>query len=329
MTFFLLLNFALNLSYGLIRYSDLLPYNLLYLSSTSIGISFVLLLYLILHEILHLFHKTLKHVELSKRNFIKKTGDGALMALATSYVTAGVYEGSKEPVINVVKAKLFNFSIVQISDLHIGGLIDQKYVQESVMKINSLHPDLVMITGDLIDTEINTIAPAILELNHINAKYGIYMVLGNHEYFHNPLEVIEFIKTKTKITILLNDSITIDKLKVNIVGVNDLFGYRTGILEPNFYQAFSSINKNYPTILLSHQPKSIEYLNGFKPALILSGHTHGGQLWPFNHLVMLQQPYLKGLHTLNYGGKIYVNSGIGFWGPPMRLGSQAEIAYII
>lgn len=268
-------------------------------------------------------------MERSKREFIKKAGDGALFGLATSYVTAGVYEGSKEPVINVIKADLFKFSIVQISDLHIGGLIDKHYVQKSVEKINSLHPDLVMITGDLIDTEIKYISDIILELNSINSKYGTFMVLGNHEYFHNPFEIIEFIRRKTKIKLLLNQSITIDELGVNIVGVNDLFGYRVDLLEPDFYEAFKGVNENYPSILLSHQPKSIENLGSFKPKLILSGHTHGGQLWPFNHLVMLQQPYLKGLHTLDYGGKIYVNSGIGFWGPPMRLGSQAEIAYII
>lgn len=252
-----------------------------------------------------------------------------LMALATSYVTAGIYEGNKEPVINVVKAKIFSFSIVQISDLHIGGLIDQKYVQDSVAKINSLHPDLVMITGDLIDTEIDYIAKAILELNNIQSKYGIYMVLGNHEYFHNPFHIMEFINTKTKIKLLLNESVAVEDLKVNIVGVTDLFGYRAGVLEPDFNKAFSKTDPKYPSILLSHQPKSLEYLGSYYPTLILSGHTHGGQLWPFNHLVMLQQPYLKGLHTLPYGGKIYVNSGIGFWGPPMRLGSQAEIAYII
>ncbi|WP_304543981.1 metallophosphoesterase [Sulfurimonas microaerophilic] len=329
LTSLLVLNFLLNLSYFFIRYSDLLPYELLYLSSTSIGVTFVLLLYLILHEVLNIFHFSLKKVQRSKREFIKKTGDGALLALATSYVTAGVYEGSKEPVINVVKANLFDFSIVQISDLHIGGLIDKEYVKESVIKINTLNPDLVMITGDLVDTEIESIAEIIVELNNIESKYGIYMVLGNHEYFHNPYKIIDFIKTRTKVKLLLNESVTIEALKVNIVGVNDLFGYRTGILAPNFAKAFSQVDKNYPSILLSHQPKSLELLGSHKPKLILSGHTHGGQIWPFNHLVMLQQPYLKGLHTLDYGGKIYVNSGIGFWGPPMRLGSQAEIAYII
>jgi uncharacterized protein len=217
----------------------------------------------------------------------------------------------------------------QISDLHIGGLVDEQYVKESVYKINSLNPDIVVITGDLIDTEVKYIAKSILELNNIQSKYGVYMVLGNHEYFHNPYTIIEFIKKNTNIKLLLNESVTIKELGVNIVGVTDIFGYRSGVLEPDFNKAFANIDKSYPTLLLSHQPKSIEYLGIYKPELILSGHTHGGQLWPFNHLVMLQQPYLKGLHTLKYGGKIYVNSGIGFWGPPMRLGSQSEIAYIV
>ncbi|WP_428739404.1 metallophosphoesterase [Sulfurimonas sp.] len=328
-TALLALNFILNIVYMFVRYSDLLPYNLSYVASVSLGISFVLLLYLALHEVIHLFHKSLKNVQRSKREFIKKLGDGALFTLATSYVTASVYEGSKEPVINIVKTGIFDFSIVQISDLHIGGLIDEEYVTNSVEKINSLKPDLVVITGDLIDTEVEHIDKIILKLNNINSKYGVFMVLGNHEYFHNPYSIIEFLAKQTKIKLLLNESIIIEEISVNIVGINDIFGHRIGVLEPDFDKAFSDVNKNYPTLLLSHQPKSIEYLGVYKPELILSGHTHGGQLWPFNHLVMLQQPYLKGLHTLKYGGKIYVNSGIGFWGPPMRLGSQAEIAYII
>jgi len=183
------------------------------------------------------------------------------------------------------------------------------------------------MTGDLIDTDIDSIKHAVLALTHIRSKYGVYMILGNHEYFHNPREIIDFIRRETPFTLLLNDTIVLNDLKVNIVGVTDLFGYRVKLLEPNFHKAFESINKDYPTVLLTHQPKSIELLGPYQPDLILSGHTHGGQIWPFNHLVSLQQPYVKGLHTLPYGGKIYINSGIGFWGPPMRLGSQAEITY--
>lgn len=326
---FIAANFVFNLLYVVMRYSDILGGVLLYAASISMGISFVLFLYLLLHEVLHVLHRPLKKLHRSRREFLKKSTDTSLLALASSYIGVGLYEGSKKPIVNTVKTSLFDFSIVQISDLHIGGLIDMEYVQKSVEKINALHPDIVTITGDLVDTDIDTISTIVLELNNIQARYGIYMVLGNHEYFHNPYKIINFIQKQTKIQLLLNDAITIETLHVNIVGVNDLFGYRIDLLQPDFNKAFSRAKKQYPTLLLSHQPKSIEYLGNFTPRLILSGHTHGGQIWPFNYLVMLQQPYLKGLHKLQNGSYIYVNSGIGFWGPPMRLASQAEIAYII
>jgi len=328
LTILLGLNFISNIFYVLGRYTEFVSASLYYIFSTSIGISFVLLLYLIVHEFIHLFHKTLKNVDQSKRDFIKKSGDGIMLALSAGYVSTAVYEGTKEPVINIVKANLFDFSIIQISDLHIGGLIDREFVKHSVEKINSLKADVVVITGDLIDTKIESVKEAVLELTHIRSKYGIYYILGNHEYFHDPLEIITFMK-ETNIKLLLNESIIIDELKLNIVGVTDLFGYRANLLEPDIDKSFQKCNTDYKTILLAHQPKFIEELKGYKPELILSGHTHGGQIWPFNHLVKLQQPYVKGLHKLPNGSTIYVNSGIGFWGPPMRLNSQAEIAYII
>ncbi len=327
-TLVLSLNFIFNILYVVGRYTDIIPNTFYYLFSFSIGITLVLFLYLILHEVLHVFHKTLKKVDYSKRDFIKKSGDGVMLALSTSYVTAGAYEGSKEPAVNVVELQSFDFSIVQISDLHIGGLIDRAFVKASVQKINALKPDIVCITGDLIDTALEGIKETILELDEIESKHGIYYILGNHEYFHDPLKIIAFIKT-TKITLLLNESVQIDALKLNIAGVTDRIGYRTDFLKPDIHEAFRNCNKAYKTILLAHQPKFIEELGSYRPELILSGHTHGGQIWPFEYLVRLQQPYVKGLHKLPHGGHIYVNSGIGFWGPPMRLDSQAEIAYIV
>ncbi len=327
-TALLSLNFLFNMLYVAGRYTNKMSDTLYYLFSLSLGVTFVLLLYLVMHEVLNVFHKTIKHIDISKRKFIKKSGDGAMLALSTSYVTAATYEGSKEPVVNVVELKHFDFSIVQISDLHIGGLIDTAFVENSVRKINALEPDVVCITGDLIDTGLEYIEDTIRKLEDIQSKHGVYYILGNHEYFHEPLKIIEFMKT-TNITLLLNENVIIDALKLNVVGVTDRIGYRTGLLEPDLDKAYEGINPAYKTILLAHQPKYIEELGDHTPDLILSGHTHGGQIWPFGYLVRLQQPYVKGLHALPNGSYIYVNSGIGFWGPPMRLASQAEIAYII
>ncbi len=321
-------NLLFNLLYIMSRYTDIIPNALYYIFSISIGVTFVLLMYIIIYELLNIFHYSIKSIDISKREFIKKSGDGLLLASSTVYVSTAIYEGSREPVVNVIKLGEFEFSIVQISDLHIGGLIDLEFVKHSVEKINALNPDIVLITGDLIDTQIETIAPAVRALESIDAPYGVYAILGNHEYFHNPLEIIEFLG-KTKIRLLLNESISIPELEVNIIGVTDMIGYRIGVLEPDIDKAFASINPEYKSILLAHQPKYIEELGSYRPELILSGHTHGGQIYPFGYLVKLQQPYVKGLHTLPNGSRIYVNSGIGFWGPPMRLGSTAEITYLI
>ncbi|MDQ7086214.1 MAG: metallophosphoesterase [Sulfurovum sp.] len=328
LTVFVGLNFIFTLLYVLGRYSNSIPSTLYYLFSLSIGVTLVLFLYLVLHEILNLFHKTLKPLDESKRRFIKKGADGTMLALATSYVGMATYQGMKAPIVNIVEFNQFDFSIVQISDLHIGGLIDHDFVKEAVEKINALAPDIVCITGDLIDTKLDSIEAIVLELTHIKATHGVYYILGNHEYFHEPMKIIKFIQN-TSITLLLNQSVQIDALHLNIVGVTDRIGYRMNILVPDIDTAFQDCHPEYQTILLAHQPKFIEDLGKHTPQLILSGHTHGGQIWPFAHLVKLQQPYVKGLHLLPNGSHIYVNSGIGFWGPPMRLGSQAEIALII
>ncbi|MEA2047325.1 MAG: metallophosphoesterase [Campylobacterota bacterium] len=379
------INYIFTVLYVIGRYTNAIPNGLYYFFSLSIGMTLVLVLYMLIHEILNLFHKSLKNVDLSKREFFKKSGDGAMLALSSGYVGAAVYEGNKSPAINIVTLKHFDFTIVQISDLHIGGLIDKAFIDASVKDINALKPDIVCITGDIIDTALDQIEDAVRVLDGIVSKHGVYYVLGNHEYFHDPLKIIDFLKTTniklllnenvtidalklnedavrvldgivskhgvyyvlgnheyfhdplkiidflktTNIKLLLNENVTIDALKLNVVGVTDRMGYRMALLEPDIHKAFKGCNTAYKTILLAHQPRYIEELGNYRPDLVLSGHTHGGQIWPFEYLVRLQQPYVKGLHALPYGGHIYVNSGIGFWGPPMRLGSHAEIAYIV
>ncbi len=321
-------NLALSLVYFLTRYADILPYALQYVSSLSVGITFVLLLYLVTHELLNLLYLPLYKVDKSKREFLKKGADSTLFALSSGYVGAAVIEGAKEPVVNVIPLRRFDFTIVQISDLHIGGLIDREFVHSAIERINALKPDIVCITGDLVDASVDSIEESVAEFKALRAKHGVYFVLGNHEYFHEPQNTIDYLRS-IGITVLLNESITIEELKVNIVGTTDYFGYRIDQFVPDIPKAFAGINPDYPVILLTHQPKMIEHLGSRRPALILSGHTHGGQIYPFGYLTAQVQPFVKDLHKLGEDSYIYVNSGIGFWGPPMRLGCSAEIAYFI
>lgn len=328
--YLLFLNMAGIIGYLSSRYLLSPPKLLYFILSLSIGIGFVLFMGTILYELLHLIQRLVPFNE-EKRTFFKRTSDLGFLALGSAYIGAGIREGSKDPVVNFVEVKQNRFggkpyTIVQISDMHIGGLIDREFVAKSVAAINALKPDLIAITGDLSDAYIDVVKEAIDELQHLQSLYGTYYVVGNHEYFHSIDATIAYLKT-LGIQVLENSAFPIND-DFYIAGVYDLFGYRAGTHIPDITRTMQNIPPNIPTLLLAHQPKYIEYLEGFTPALILSGHTHGGQIWPFGYLVSLAQPYVKGLHTLGTNRHIYVNSGIGFWGPPMRLGSQAEITCI-
>ena len=222
-----------------------------------------------------------------------------------------------------------SYKIVQLSDIHIGGLIDEKFINDIVNKVNNLKPDLVVITGDLIDIKISSAKKALEKFTKLQSTYGTYFIVGNHEYFHGIEEIVATVKS-LGITVLENENVYIgEKDKgFNLVGVYDVFGYRINKFMPDIQKALQNKERNSPTILLAHQPKFIDEVKEGVD-LMLSGHTHGGQLYPFRFLVQIVQPYIEGLHQHNENLQIYVNKGTGFWGPPMRLGATSEITEIV
>lgn len=325
----LILNMIGIIGYLLSRYLFSPPKTLYFLLSLTIGIGFLLFIGTIAYELLHLIQKLTPFAP-QKRAFFKRTSDLAFLGAGSAYLGVAVIEGSKEPSIQYVTVDQNRFGgksfrIVQISDMHIGRLIERDFVARSVETINRLEPDLIAITGDLVDARIDTLTAAVCELKHLKSRFGTYYVVGNHEYFHSIQETIDYVK-QLDIRVLENESVRIGEFY--IAGVHDLFGYRTGTFVPDISRALEGIPSDAPVLLLAHQPKFIDFLGGAKPSLILSGHTHGGQFWPFGYLVSLAQPFVRGLHRLDDNRHIYVNSGIGFWGPPLRLGSQAEITCI-
>lgn len=327
--YLLILNLLVIIGYLASRYTLSPPKILYFLLSLGIGVGFVLFIGTIFYEVLHLLQQYTPFSE-EKRTFFKRTTDIGFLTFGSAYIGTALVEGSKDPVVKFVDVKQnrFNgktYTIAQISDMHIGGLIDKEFVAKSVHMINHLNPDIIVITGDLSDTHVDVIKEAIDELRHLKSRYGTYYIVGNHEYFHSLEETVSHLKT-LGIHVLENSFVQIEDFY--IAGVYDLFGYRFGSHLPDITKAMKDIPSDAPTLLLAHQPKYVEFLEGFTPSLILSGHTHGGQIWPFEYLVRLAQPYIKGLYTLDSNRHIYVNSGIGFWGPPMRLGSSAEITCI-
>jgi predicted MPP superfamily phosphohydrolase len=329
---FAIINLLFVIGYLLARYFVAVPTWLYFLLSLSIGIGFCFLIFTLLYEVIQIALHTIPF-DKNKRAFLKKSGDISVVALGGAYLGTAIYEGQKEPIILpiTINQNLFTqpYRIVQISDMHIGGLIDEEFVQKTVEKINALDVDFITITGDLTDAPIKQIKQSVAHLANLKSRFGTFYVIGNHEYFHGLEDTIAYIKT-LGIRLLENETLMIgrDNEQFNICGLYDYFGYRKGSFIPDPLKVQNEINWSLPTLLLAHQPKQTERLEGLKPNLILSGHTHGGQIFPFSYLVRLQQPYLKGLYEISQKEAIYVNSGIGFWGPKMRLGSSAEITLI-
>ncbi len=336
--YFLLFNFLGVVSYFLARYFVDFPQSLYFLVSLSIGVGFVLfvvmLIYQILKGILWLLFLLFPKFSKKRRGFFQNALNLTSGVFALGYFGIGLIEGRLQPKIERVKIPLKNLknpiSAVQISDLHIGGLIEENVVRQIVQQANALKPDFIVLTGDIIDAEVTKVSQAIVELAKLNAPLGVYFIAGNHEYFHSIQPLFETLKLNG-IRILENECVQLikdEQTRLNLAGVYDLFGRRIGVLEPDLEQALKNRVKSQPLILLAHQPKfALEVQENHQVDLILSGHTHGGQIFPFRFLVKLQQPYLAGLYQHSPITQIYVNRGTGFWGPPMRILARAEITY--
>jgi uncharacterized protein len=215
--------------------------------------------------------------------------------------------------------------ILQISDLHIGATLDRRFLERVVARINEQNPDVVAITGDLVDGSVASLADHVSPLRSLRARYGVYFVPGNHDHYAG-LEPWLVHLTGLGIRVLRNDSVVVgegDGAFV-IAGVDDPTGRRTGNGGPDLSAALAGRPAGLPVILLAHQPGEFDEAAGAGVALQLSGHTHGGQIFPFSFIVSLFQRYMAGLYRRG-DSHLYVSRGTGFWGPPLRLGAPSEI----
>lgn len=331
LSLFLYLTFFGVLMYPMARYFPVVPNWLYFLLSLPIGMIFLTFIITLLHEIISFGISKTKYTK-NRREFFKKGLDiGVISAVIATNVKA--IDNARHIELEVVDVKINNlkkpYKIIQISDIHIGGLITKNFIKSMVDKINLLNADIVVITGDLVDTKLEFARPALDELKNLQSKYGTYFIVGNHEYFHGVKPIIDYVNS-LGIKTLENQNVYIGEKDEGfyLAGVYDRFGFRYGSYIPDINKALENCENN-PTILLAHQPKYINEIKDTKNIdLILCGHTHGGQIFPFNFLVKLEQHYVKGLHQHNDTTQVYVNKGTGFWGPPMRLGASSEITVL-
>lgn len=328
---FVVLNALACIAYLFFRQNPIIPQALYFLLSLSLGMAFVLFIATLLYQFCSIFIMMIRSKpERSRWRHRSKVG---IFVLSLMMIVYGTFNGIKTPDVTSVKIELKGLRApiraAVLSDLHIGGLIEVNKINEIVQIVNDLDVDMIFLTGDIVDARLSDVEEAVDNLGRLKAKDGIFYVLGNHEYFHDIENIVNKIKS-LGFNVLINQSQIVHN-NVNIVGIADLMGFRVGYLMPDIQEAFLQIDSALPTILLSHQPKVIEYLyDDNKVDLILSGHTHGGQIFPFSLAVLIQQPYLYGLHEISnfLKTKIYVNQGTGFWGPPMRIGSYREITLL-
>jgi predicted MPP superfamily phosphohydrolase len=224
---------------------------------------------------------------------------------------------------------LHGMKIVQLTDVHVGPTIGKDFIEELVARTRELEPDLIAITGDLVDGSVAELGALVEPLREMRARHGVFFVTGNHEYYSGVDEWIAHLSS-LGVRVLRNERVEIehDGAHLDVAGVDDWeagqFGNGHG---RDLARAMRGKDPDRKVLLLAHQPKQVAEAAEHGVALQISGHTHGGQIFPFNYLVRLQQPYVAGLHRLA-STHLYVSKGTGYWGPPMRLGIPAEITLL-
>lgn len=273
-------------------------------------------------------------VDPSRRAFLARVTGGTAAVVAGASVVRGVASARGEHEVVDVEVTLPNlpkhldgFSIVQLSDLHTGLTIDRDFVQRVVDRANALSPDLIALTGDLVDGPVADIRDDVAPLAQLRAKHGVFAITGNHEYYAGVEPWVAEI-TRLGARYLRFDVVTIAD-GFDLAGVDDHNAPTKREQWNAFRQLMKSRDRSRPLILLAHQPRQVQRAIQWGVDLQLSGHTHGGQVWPWHYIVRMQQGgYLAGRYQVK-DTQLYVSRGCGYWGPPVRLLAPLEITRVI
>ncbi|AFE10680.1 serine/threonine protein phosphatase [Corallococcus coralloides DSM 2259] len=225
---------------------------------------------------------------------------------------------------------LEGFTLVQLTDIHIGGVLQRRFVDELVARTNALKPDLIAVTGDLVDGTVPELGRYVGGFGALKARHGAYFVTGNHDYYSGVEAWTEFVRG-LGITVLRNRAVSIGDAgaSFDLIGVDDWSASRFGQAGYDLDAALKGFRPDRASVLLAHQPSNFEVVAQRGVGLQVSGHTHGGQMFPGNVLGQLIWGEQNAGLSQQGGSQLYVSRGCGFVGPPMRVAAPPEIARII
>lgn len=319
------------------HYSSGLVDTIGFVGALWMGAFIYILLFVVFFDIIRLVNSiTAFYPEFIVRNYeLVKNISFAFTLISVVIITSYAYYNARRPVVKTIEIKVEkddsnkkSLNTVLISDIHLGSLSSKSFLKKVKGKINSLNPDYIFIAGDIIDDQLKSVKRRNLGffLNKLNSNYGVYGVLGNHEYIGGVEKTYNFLIENN--VIILRDSIVKTDNGILIIGRDDISSNSfSGIKRKSLEELLNGVDMTKPSILIDHQPYHIKEAESSGVDILLSGHTHHGQLWPINYITSAIFDLSRGYKK--YGNMhLYVSSGIGTWGPPLRLGSKPEIINI-
>ncbi|MFP2926565.1 metallophosphoesterase [Pyxidicoccus sp. 3LG] len=276
-------------------------------------------------------------VDEERRRFLGQALAGGAFVAGGGLAAYGSWRAFSPPLLTELAVRipklpkaLDGLSIVQLTDIHVGHFIQQRYMDALVQQANALRPDLFAITGDLVDGDVHTLGGFVSALGELKSRFGSFFVTGNHDYSSGDDEWTEFLQT-LGIQVLRNRHVSIGDAggSFDLVGVDDWSGGRRRNKKGyDLDLALQGRDSDRASVLLAHQPANFKVAAERGVDLQISGHTHGGQLAPMTFLIGLAWEHSAGLYR-HADSHIYVSRGCGFWGPPMRVGSPPEIVKLV
>lgn len=332
--------YALLLTSLVLARTGSLPRPLVFVAFGWLGTMFFLFVGVVAGDLIRVLVAAAEKTRLLPPDAGRRAALARLLAIGTSLLGLGASAAAlagglaRVPVRRVAVAlarwpeALTGVRIVQLTDIHVGHTIRREFVEQLVADVNALEPDVIAITGDLVDGSVARLRDAVAPLGRLRARWGVYFVTGNHEYYSGAPEWCAEL-TRLGLRVLRNEHVTLgdERGHFDLAGIDDASARGEGH-GADLGRALLGRDRARELVLLAHQPRALAGAIAAGVGLQLSGHTHGGQLWPWSWLVRLAQPVVRGLERFG-ATQIYVSCGTGYWGPPMRLGAPAEISEIV